>query len=207
MTRPKLLDLFCGAVVLNWSNDNNHLSPLRDRVRIAAADQEVLLSGLLEPRHLGGHEDSSVSSLRQGLPSVWRWRCQPAALLKRVRQESCSQDDKGLDGRTTRGDEAVQRQSCGERSDSVDAEARARTVEDPRASRISVCRLWRHEPTLVACRLHRRIERTPVPPSSASCLRPNTSNRVPSALCESPLRADLERSHRRNRHHSVAGRP
>lgn len=172
MPRPRLLDLFCGADALHWSSDNGHLSALRDGIRVAAQDSEVLFPSVFQPLCMGRHQDSSVSSLREGLPCQRYWRCQPSALLTSVRQEPQRQNHQGMDGSAPRGDEALQRESGGKESRRLENQGSSTAFAFDRSIGRLLHRVRSQQSLVASCRLHPDSAWVEVSTPSALGLRP-----------------------------------
>src|SRR5665213_428098 len=173
--KPRLLDLFCGAGALNWSNDNSDVPALRRGVRVPAQDAEVLLAGLFQSSRLGGHEDAPMPTLRQGVPGVRDRRRQSSALFQGMCQEPRGQDGEHLAGRAPRDADDLPQESTNQ-----GPWLRAETVagpqgKDSRPTGRRMRRVWGNEPLLAARRLHPYGTGSDVPTPQALPIRVGAS--------------------------------
>jgi hypothetical protein len=204
MSKPRLLDLFCGAGVLH-SGRANHLRLLCQRGRSAASDQEVLLDGLRSTPCPRLAEDTSVSPLWCRVRGARAGRRQPPALFERVRQESRHQDCALMDRGTSRNGEGLPPESTskgpGLRPETVAGSSRTHS----RFARSQVCCLRSDQSSLAPRRFYpyRQGAAVSTPAALPVCL--GAPRPIPRSLCESPLRADPYGPDRRFGHYAVVG--
>jgi hypothetical protein len=204
MTRPRLLDLFCGAVALHYRYGNRLRGMRRDRARTAVY-QAVLLQSLLSPCRSRLSEVADLSTLRCRIPGGDTRRRQPAALLQAMREESQREDRPRLANRSSRVVQGLSSESTGEES-GLQPQA---VVDEPgtnhRAARWSLCGLRSIKSSLAPRRLHSDRTQQSISASAPLQVRLRAPGTLPHPLCESPLRIDPDGTDRRDRDHAIGG--
>ncbi len=205
MTRPRLLDLFCGAGPVEYRCGNT-VRRVRQNGGRPAVHETVLLQQVLPASHSRLSQIENMSTLWRRVPGRDTRGREPLALLKEVRQNQADQGCQGVAGRAPGADAEVCRRVDGKESRSLPREVPSATHGDTGPTGWVLCCLWGYQPVLASRRLHPHDARSPVPASSQYRVRAQESRGLPSALCQSPLRADPHRLHRGNCHHSVIQR-
>jgi len=201
--RPRLLDLFCGALGVECTHGIDHVRALRNRLHFTAEDAAVLFDGMFQPISVGRSEDASVSSLRDGLRNHWGRGRQQAALFSGVCQESQREARVGMAGRASGDDAEVSRDPGGEESGDMARKESIRTGADHRDAGRSVRRLRCGKPRMAARRLHRDDQGIPLQAPASPCICPNPYGPVPHPVREPSLRADPHGTDRRDFYYAV----
>ena len=204
MSKPRLLDLFCGAGPVVQSSYGTSLRILRQSDGYATRHQAVLLCHLRPTESSRVAQDSALSRMWDRVSGTRTCRCKPTALLAPVRQTACEQDDAGLGFRTPRRDEAVQHKEDHKGPGRVAAQISRRTYPLSRAPGRKVHRLWGGQSALAASRLQNGFAGDALSAPTALRIRQSASRRVSGSLCQPPLRTDADRAHRGDRHYSIA---
>lgn len=207
VSRPRLLDLFCAPTVpVKYFHAHNHLSALRDRLRITAKDAQVLLTRMFKPIRLGCDQNPDLPALQRTIRGQRHWRCEPSALLQAMRQEPQRQTNTDLAAGTPGADEALPRPTSREEPWSMAQEVAKRTSCDRGIIGWGVRRLRRDEYSLASCRLHRDKQREQIQASASLRLCQSTPERVQDSLRQPPLRTHSYGKDRRNGDRSITGR-
>ena len=188
----KLLDLFCGAGVVE-SRRANQVRVLR-RQRIGATkDLSILFDEVRSEISAGLAQRSGLSALRGNIRGTRAGRRESPTLLTTLRETAQHQDDQGVARRPSRLHEEVQRESSSKDPGCLEKEGGGGARAHHCAPRRGMCGVRRSESSLAPCGFHSDHEGVSISPSSPLCLYREASGTVPRALCKSPLRIDADR--------------
>ena len=202
-SRPRLLDLFCGAGIVVQSSHATGLRILRRADGDATRHQAFLFRPVCATEGSRMAQDPTVPPLRDDVSGQGSRGRQPAALFQGVRQEPQRQDCGRLARCTPGLNGDVQPNSVGKEPRILAGKVALGSGRDHRIARRPVCGLRRHEIGLAARRLHSDHSRSPIPPSASLGIRASQLVGLPGALRQPSLRADTHRTHRGNQHYSV----
>lgn len=175
MSKPRALDLFCGAVrdnlllnyfVANLNSENKTMPPMQCPLRAFNARRQCAALLLREVFKAGNPEENKALASAEPRGN------------DRLQQEPDYQKSRGLARKTSRG---AQSNHC-------------RAWQSMRCSR-----MWREQLQLATCRLHSHHARSAISPSPTPWLYSQAPEGIPPSLCKSPLRTHLNGCHRRDR--------
>ena len=182
----KLLDLFCGAGMVESSRANKMLA-LRKCGSSTTEDSPILFDEVRSTGSPRVAQRAGVSALRQDIRGARARRRQSPALLKAMREEAQQQDNQELARRSPRRHEEVQRDPFSKDAGRLEKEGGWGTCSHHRASWWGMRGVRCSERSLASRRFHSDHTSLSIPSSSSLRLHREAQGTIPRAVCESPL--------------------